>query len=486
MNLFLPDKDSLKHFLLSEDQINDLQFLSDKLKLHSDNFHVFILGGTGSGKSTLLNCIANQPLAKAGVQRPTTTELTLYGDLNNFEIPEGSIKCFSPKHDDSSIFSSIILWDFPDLDSYHIDNHKWTYLFRNYADCILLVVHPEKTKQATLINLLKEYPGIPHVLILTHKDQYVPSELKTVIADLKLTYQRVISLDSVSDAENSRARIQEYFESVKEEGLQEFKSRNLLELVNHCESALNVYKSSLDNKVSETNLLLNETNELLETSFQIISSAIFQVFQEKIFEEVQMDLLSRLYKTTPGWSILILECFQSLNRKGSTQKAIPYQALPFYSFQKRSQVFSHSESIFNKFCRDHMDIILESQQRLRIQAQQHSILQWSQALIIEVLFPVWLVFQVVNNLSVGGLSLGLSLLTVLTVLIICFCIGFLRLRYRLKSCYNFVFKIYQEELQKWFKKVLTEELDRLNSESQDQRRSLESVNAILQLTHTGS
>ena len=91
-----------------------------------------------------------------------------------------------------------------------------------------------------------------------------------------------------------------------------------------------------------------------------------------------------------------------------------------------------------------MDIILESQQRLRIQAQQHSILQWSQALIIEVLFPVWLVFQVVNNLSVGGLSLGLSLLTVLTVLIICFCIGFLRLRYRLKSCYNFVFKIYQE------------------------------------------
>ena len=36
-----------------------------------------------------------------------------------------------------------------------------------------------------------------------------------MIADLKLTYQRVISLDSVSDAENSRARIQEYFESVK-------------------------------------------------------------------------------------------------------------------------------------------------------------------------------------------------------------------------------------------------------------------------------
>ena len=488
MNLFLPDKDLLRHFLLNEEQINDLQFLSDKLKLHSEHFHVFLLGGTGSGKSTLLNCIANQSIASTGVQRPTTTELTLYGDLGNFKIPEGKIKSFSSKPEDPSIFHSIVLWDFPDLDSYQIDNHKWSYLFRNYADCILLVVHPEKTKQATLTSMLKEYPRIPYVLILTHKDQYAQNELEAVIADLKLTYDQVISLDSISDADNSRACVGEYFESVKEVGLQEFKSQNLLELVDHCKSALNVVKASLDNRINETIALISETSKLIEESSQVISPAVFQVFQEKIFTEVQSDLLNRLYKTTPGWSILILECLHNLkvNKRDSQQKALPYQALPFYSLQSKSQVFSHSESIFNQFCRDHMDMILESQQRLRIQAQRYSILHWNLALLIEALFPVWLVFQVVNNLSVGGLSLGLSLITVLTGLLICFFTGFLRLRYRIKNCYNLIFKMYQEELQKWFKKILIDELNRLDSESKEQRRSLESVNAILQLTHTGS
>ena len=69
MNLLLPDKDSLHRFFLNEDQINDLQFLSDKLKLQSEHFHVFLLGGTGSGKSTLLNCISNQTLAHTSIQR---------------------------------------------------------------------------------------------------------------------------------------------------------------------------------------------------------------------------------------------------------------------------------------------------------------------------------------------------------------------------------------------------------------------------------
>ena len=237
MNLLLPDKDSLHRFFLNEDQINDLQFLSDKLKLHSEHFHVFLLGGTGSGKSTLLNCISNQTLAHTSIQRPTTTELTLYGDIDDFDIPEGRIKSFSPRPKDPSIFRSIVLWDFPDLDSYQINNHRWSYLFRNYADCILLVVHPEKTKQASLARLLKQYPGIPSVMVLTHKNQYSSNELEAVIADLKLIYDKVISIDSISDAENSRARLTKYFESIKEVGLQHFKSNNLIQLINHCEYA---------------------------------------------------------------------------------------------------------------------------------------------------------------------------------------------------------------------------------------------------------
>ncbi len=488
MNLFLPDKDSLRRFFISEDQIKDLQFLSDKLKFHSKYFHVFLLGGTGSGKSTLLNCIADQNLAITGIQRPTTTELTLYGHLNDIEISEGKIKSFAPKPEDPSIFQSIVLWDFPDLDSHQIVNHQWSYLFKHYADCILLVVHPEKTKQASLVRLVEEYPGIPNVLVLTHQNQYSSDELEIVISDLKLSYENVISIDSVSDSKNARAEMKRYLESIKKAGFQEFKNRNLSKLTQHCESTLKSLQVALDIQVSGTELSIEEVSELCENSSEILSPVVFQVFQEKIFAEVQNELLQRLYKTTPGWSVLILEYLSNLRTKKLPlpAKAIAYQALPFYSLQNRCNVLSSSESIFNNFRRDHMEMILGNQQRLRAKAQQYSILQWMLALTLEAIFPAWLAFQVVSNLSAGSLSIGLSLLAILLGLFVSFLSGFLRLRQRLKSCYSAVWKIYQDELYIWFSKIFKQELNRLHSESQEQQRSLKSINAILQLPHTSS
>ena len=39
---------------------------------------VAFMGGTGVGKSSLLNRLAGQAIAKAGVERPTSREVTLY------------------------------------------------------------------------------------------------------------------------------------------------------------------------------------------------------------------------------------------------------------------------------------------------------------------------------------------------------------------------------------------------------------------------
>ena len=93
----------------------------------------------------------------------------------------------------------------------------------------------------------------------------------------------MISIDSISDAENSRANLTKYFETIKEVGLQHFKSNNLIQLINHCESALNTVKTCLENRIIETDMAIKETSELLGTSSKLISSAVFQVFQEKIF-----------------------------------------------------------------------------------------------------------------------------------------------------------------------------------------------------------
>jgi putative ribosome biogenesis GTPase RsgA len=39
---------------------------------------VAFMGGTGVGKSSLLNRLAGQAIAKAGIERPTSREVTLY------------------------------------------------------------------------------------------------------------------------------------------------------------------------------------------------------------------------------------------------------------------------------------------------------------------------------------------------------------------------------------------------------------------------
>ena len=96
-------------------------------------------------------------------------------------------------------------------------------------------------------------------MVLTHKNQYSSNELEAVTADLKLIYDKVISIDSISDAENSRANLTKYFETIKEVGLQHFKSNNLIQLINHCESALNTVKTCLENRIIETDMAIKET-----------------------------------------------------------------------------------------------------------------------------------------------------------------------------------------------------------------------------------
>ena len=39
---------------------------------------VALFGGTGVGKSSLLNRLAGEPIARAGIQRPTSREVTVY------------------------------------------------------------------------------------------------------------------------------------------------------------------------------------------------------------------------------------------------------------------------------------------------------------------------------------------------------------------------------------------------------------------------
>jgi hypothetical protein len=119
-------------------------------------------GGTGVGKSTLLNRLAGQPIARTGVERPTSREVSVYlhdsvhlrNLPKNFPLEQVRI---AQHHDERR---RQVLWiDMPDIDSIEQHNRELVLEWLPHIDVLIYVVSPERYRDDKGWRLLQAHGG---------------------------------------------------------------------------------------------------------------------------------------------------------------------------------------------------------------------------------------------------------------------------------------------------------------------------------------
>ncbi len=149
---------------------------------------VAFMGGTGVGKSSLLNRLAGQAIARAGVERPTSREVTLYHHqalaLQHLPLglPLDSIKICTHNQADQA---NIVWIDMPDFDSIELDNQHQVLEWLPHIDVLIYVVSPERYRDNKAWQLLLA-EGAKHawLFVMNQWDRGLPVQFDDFIRQL--------------------------------------------------------------------------------------------------------------------------------------------------------------------------------------------------------------------------------------------------------------------------------------------------------------
>jgi GTPase SAR1 family protein len=118
---------------------------------------VAFMGGTGVGKSTLLNRLATEKIAKTGVERPTSDQVTLYHhhSLSFDKLPDQLPIDKTTLAQHNHLQHQSIVWiDMPDMDSTELANKALVLQWLAHIDLLIYVVSPDRYRDRETWQLL--------------------------------------------------------------------------------------------------------------------------------------------------------------------------------------------------------------------------------------------------------------------------------------------------------------------------------------------
>ncbi len=149
---------------------------------------VAFFGGTGVGKSSLLNRLAGQAIARVGVERPTSHEVTVYVHAavelatlaEHFSVNQVRIA----RHADAA--RRDVLWiDMPDIDSTEQGNRELAFAWLPHVDLLIYVVSPERYRDDIGWRVLRRR-GHRHgwMFVMNHWDEGATEQQADLVAIL--------------------------------------------------------------------------------------------------------------------------------------------------------------------------------------------------------------------------------------------------------------------------------------------------------------
>ncbi len=175
----------------------------ERRALSADHTVVGFFGATGSGKSSLLNALADEPLARTHVRRPTTSAplAAVWNPrgasplLDWLQVSDRHVsdRAFARDRDGRPLDVSLILLDLPDFDSVAVEHRAIAERLAGQVDVLVWVVDPQKYADAVIhrdfIAPLADHASVT-VAVLNQVDRLAEHEVGPVLDSLRELLRR--------------------------------------------------------------------------------------------------------------------------------------------------------------------------------------------------------------------------------------------------------------------------------------------------------